>query len=349
MCKKLNIKTVKENVNKKYNGKITVLSNEYKNNKENLLVICNDCKNKRFVSYNKLMSNSVCPWCSKKIKKTKETFQEEINNLYPNNEYTVLGEYINNSTKIKIKHNFCGNIFETRPGNLLQGHKCPKCSHGSIKYTFDEYKNIFERKNKNFFIKEIYYNNKNDVILECKNCHNEFQRNMLHAQKNLLKCPYCSGKDSIPVSIIKKYLIMNDILFKTEIKYDNLISCISNNKLRFDFYIEDKKILIEFDGKQHFNTGFLGNNNKNLHKNDLQKNKFILKNKEKINLFRIKYDCFLTKNQKLLNEDEILNNIKSIFENIIFKKRSTTKNHIIFISKNKVVKRNEYYKNYNQK
>ena len=158
MGKKLTIDIVKENIFKKYNGKIEILSSEYVNNKSKLLVKCNDCGHTRYICYNKLSIDSCCPWCSKKAKKTTEIYKEEVKKMY-NDEYEVIGEYKNVSTKIKMYHKACGKYFFMSPSNFLNGHKCPNCSHGSIRYSLEEYKKLFEQKNNGFIIKDIYVDN----------------------------------------------------------------------------------------------------------------------------------------------------------------------------------------------
>ena len=45
-------------------------------------------------------------------------FQNKLNARY-NNEYLVLGEYINQDTKIKVKHKKCNNEFYINPKNFL--------------------------------------------------------------------------------------------------------------------------------------------------------------------------------------------------------------------------------------
>ena len=71
-------------------------------------------------------------------KLTQEDFIKKTFNVY-NNEYTVIGNYINSNTKIKIKHNKCGNIWEPRPYNFLaKKSKCPYCA-GNKKLTQEEF------------------------------------------------------------------------------------------------------------------------------------------------------------------------------------------------------------------
>lgn len=72
-----------------------------------------------------------CPECLKREiyknrAKTKEQFQKEIDKI-SNNEYIVLGEYVNNITPVLMKHIKCNNTWKAKPNNLLSGTGCPYC------------------------------------------------------------------------------------------------------------------------------------------------------------------------------------------------------------------------------
>ena len=99
-----------------------------------------------------------CPDCLKKeiyknSAKTKEQFQNEINDI-SNNEYIVLGEYINRATPILMHHIKCKNTWMARPGNLLNGTGCPYCASDSKLEVF--VKNILEE-NKIKFIPQYKF------------------------------------------------------------------------------------------------------------------------------------------------------------------------------------------------
>jgi len=49
--------------------------------------------------------------------------------------------------------------------------------------------------------------------------------------------------------MVKRYLLDHDITFFEEYKFQD---CKDINPLPFDFYLPDKNICIEFDGKQHY-------------------------------------------------------------------------------------------------
>lgn len=68
-----------------------------------------------------------CHYCFGKHKKTNEQFKKEIFDLV-GNEYTFLAPYVDNKTKIKVKHNKCGHIYKVKPSAFLSGTRCPYCS-----------------------------------------------------------------------------------------------------------------------------------------------------------------------------------------------------------------------------
>ena len=43
-------------------------------------------------------------------------------------EYVCIGEYVNTSTKVRMRHVTCGHEYETTPLNFVQGRRCPGCS-----------------------------------------------------------------------------------------------------------------------------------------------------------------------------------------------------------------------------
>ena len=62
---------------------------------------------------------------AKNIQKTTKQFIEELKVV--NSEITVIGDYINANTKIKVKHT-CGHQWNPTPHNLLKGNSCPRCN-----------------------------------------------------------------------------------------------------------------------------------------------------------------------------------------------------------------------------
>lgn len=93
---------------------------------------CNKCGkiNEMFVG-NLIKNNSNCDCCycsGQKNKKDFIIFQQELNENYPN-KFTLLSDYTNVKTNIRIKCNKCGFIRNVKPNILLRQGYCPKCSN----------------------------------------------------------------------------------------------------------------------------------------------------------------------------------------------------------------------------
>ena len=125
----------------------------------------------------------------------------------------------------------------------------------------------------------------------------------------------CGCKRSRGETKIKELLIQNNILFKQEYTFPDLLGKASGY-LRFDFAIldpnEQLQYLIEYDGIQHFDKKCFGKSEEEfelLKYHDLLKNEYCLKNN--IPLIRIRYSQLskLTINDLLLKkEGDLINN-----------------------------------------
>ena len=91
------------------------------------ICVCKKCgKESRKYIYE--FKKSGCKFCANNVKKTTEEIKEKVNDI-TNNEYEVLSEYSNSHSKLLIKHNVCGKIFEMNTINFVSGnHRCPFCS-----------------------------------------------------------------------------------------------------------------------------------------------------------------------------------------------------------------------------
>lgn len=290
--KKLNYDYVKKYI-EDVEGYI-LISEDYKNCKEKLSILHNKCGNMYMVNFDNFKNGKRCPMCSRALinkdrKLNKNTFQEKLNFKF-NNEYIVLGNYINNRTKIKVQHN-CGYIYDARPDNLLQGYGCPKCN-GGIKSNIDIFKKqVFELYNDEYTVLGDYINNHTNILIrhnsdKCNN--NEFYVKPSNFISNKTICPICAkSSKSKGERKIEKWLIENNFSYEREYKFDD---CKDKNFLRFDFclFINNEKYLIEYDGRQHFLSSDKKQQIlKEIQKRDKIKNDYCKNNNLK--LLRIKY------------------------------------------------------------
>lgn len=139
-----------------------------------------------------------CPHCFKSKKKTTEEFKNEVYKLVKD-EYSVLGEYINSHTKIKIKHEKCGNVYEVRPTAFLyQNARCPKCSaikagNYTRKGTEKFKREVIELVGNKYTVLGEYINTDTKIKMKhnkCGHIYNVTPNNFLRGKR----CPKCAIK-----------------------------------------------------------------------------------------------------------------------------------------------------------
>ena len=143
---KKNTDIFKEEVFKLTGDEYTVLG-EYIGASDKILMKHNKCGYEYKVKPSMFLQGRRCPKCAGMMKKNTDIFKEEVFKL-TGDEYTVLGEYISNDTKILMKHNKCGYEYEVKPNSFLQGNRCPYCYENKIKLDLDEDAKICREKRK---------------------------------------------------------------------------------------------------------------------------------------------------------------------------------------------------------
>jgi ribulose bisphosphate carboxylase small subunit len=270
------------------------------------------CGNVYKVTPNVFLKGRRCPFCAKNKKLSTEQFKKEIKEKL-GDEYKVIGEYVNNKTKIELLHKKCGKTFLSTPVNsLLHKSKCPHCSITKRKTT-EQFK---EEVKKSFLGEEYkvigeYVNNKTKIELLHKKCGNIYEvtpRDFLKKFGN--RCPRCSI-ESKPERIVRLWLEEKNILFEQTVKFYNLKGISKRQNLSFDFKIflqNGNFCLIEVDGYYHRFSPEGKRKLKAQLLNDETKNEFCVQNN--IELLRIKVDY----SEK--NWDK--NMIKILEENFLF-------------------------------
>lgn len=97
------------------------------------------CGSTYMVTPSMFLCGNRCPKCFKNFRKTQDEFENEVRSVL-GNDYSVIGEYKNMATKISIKHNICGHIWETVPRDIV-GNKthCPLCNFSKGEKRIQDY------------------------------------------------------------------------------------------------------------------------------------------------------------------------------------------------------------------
>lgn len=192
-----------------------------------------------------LNNGSRCPYCAGLAKKTDSQFKQEVRNLV-GNEYVFLDSYVNTMTKIKVKHNKCGNIYEVAPNNFLGGHRCPYCY--DVRKTNTQFQQeVYNLVGNEYVFLNSYVNNRTKLRVKHNKCGNIYEiqpNNFLNGSR----CPYCNSRPKGEV-FINKILKSLGIKYEYQKTFDDLKD---TSLLSYDFFIPDQNILIEYQGKQHY-------------------------------------------------------------------------------------------------
>ena len=181
----------------------------------------------------------------KKLKDLKEEFKKYKIEIL-SNEFKSVDDIM--SFKCSCGRKFYSTTYRIRASKFK---KCKKCSNILL--------GITQRKDKLQYKKEFYLKNKDKfellsdyvkvelkIKIKCKKCGNETFAN----PRDLLKdynCKLCSPSKG-EGSVIK-FLLSNKINFKKEHTFED---CKDRARLRFDFYLEEYNVCIEYDGFQHY-------------------------------------------------------------------------------------------------
>ena len=192
-----------------------------------------------------------------------------------------LVEYKNYETKVKIICKIHG-IFEQSPHMHLSNNKCPMCSK-NMKRSLEKFINMsnYAHNFKYDYSKSFYVNDRKKVCIICPK-HGEFMSVPNSHIFGKTGCPKCNSSKG--ENIIREILSKNLIIFEEQKKFED---CKNIRCLPFDFYIQSKNILIEFQGIQHFFQTKNRSRVEYVQKNDSIKKEWCKKNN--IELIEISY------------------------------------------------------------
>lgn len=218
----------------------------YATAKTKLRVKHNKCGHIYRVDPNSFLQGRRCPFCHINSKKTDVKFRKEVYNLV-GDEYTFLDPYVNANTKIRVKHNKCGNIYEVQPSNFLHGGRCPYCA-GYIKKTDTKFREeVYNLVGDEYTFLDKYVNSNTKLRVKHNRCGNVYSVRPTDFISHQTRCPYCNSPKG--ETIITKILDTLNINYKAQKTFDDLKD---NQPLSYDFYIPNQSILIEYQGIQHY-------------------------------------------------------------------------------------------------
>lgn len=228
-----------------------VLLEPYVNSRTRIHVLHKACGHDYYVFANDFRRGNRCAKCRGVMQKDTETFKREVYDLV-GDEYTVLGEYVNNHTHVLMRHNECGHEFLVRPNKFLsKGTRCPQCNAVNIR-TADEFEELFYQivDKDEYQLLSKFTNTRAKIRILHKKCGTEFEMKVSNFLFRGSRCPNCYN--SRGENIVKATL---DDIGATYQKEYKIPECKRVNPLPFDFALldgDELKGLIEYDGEQHY-------------------------------------------------------------------------------------------------
>jgi very-short-patch-repair endonuclease len=277
---------------------------------------CNSCFEKSFASHEKSMY-----WSSENEARSREVFKNTDRKTFIFN--CVCGHKINMNLKdISSKGHWCSYCSHQK---LCENKDCTMCfniSFASVersKYLHDKTINqrmLFKSTNKKF-------------KFDCNICNKVFSCQLSDITKGVW-CSFCVNKTE---QILFDKLKEEYYTLERQFKVDWCKNLKSNRYLPFDFIIEERKIIIELDGEQHFKQVCDWKSPEEQQKNDIYKINCANSNGNSVirilqkDVQKNKYDWI----------KEIKSNIKNIIknkkvQNIFMSKSNEYDNHIELLS-----------------
>lgn len=222
----------------------------YTTNKTKIRVKHNKCNSIYKVKPNNFLKGSRCPLCSSRARgkarrKNNVQFRQEVSDLV-GDEYTFLDVYVNAHAKIRVRHNKCGNVYEVEPISFLKGRRCSYCFRTHKKTDAEFKKEVYNLVGNEYKFLDDYVNAMTKLRVKHNKCGQVYK-----VKPNVFlrgrRCSYCNNP--------KGEVIINKILKSLKIKYEpqkTFDDLKDIGLLSYDFYIPDQNILIEYQGRQHY-------------------------------------------------------------------------------------------------
>ena len=197
-------------------------------------------------------------------RKTQKEFEDQVFELY-HGQYSVIGDYINNHTSIKIRCNNCGCEFDRIPVGILQGRlTCYNCGEYSqnirsrmisdrcLWKTHPYIAKLLQDKDDGYRYSFSTHTALNFICPDCGTIVTKRPLEILN-KNNRFVCPFCSDGFSYPEKFFRSVLDQCgvDYIFQFNSKHADWCEL-----YKYDFYLTQYNIICETNGIQHYETCF---------------------------------------------------------------------------------------------
>lgn len=236
-------------------GEAVLVLEEYKGDKAPIRHQCGGCQREWLTAPSTILQNHGCRPCKMKENgvrntKTHQEYFDQIQCLHEGR-IIVFQEYEGDDVPIEHVCTVCGSTWNAWPTNIIQGHGCWECgqrrSHEAQTKSNDTYATqLAEIVEGDFAPTETYAGARTPIDHRCSFCDNVWKISPDNALRGR-GCPRCN--ESQGEKAVRRFLDDNQIEYTRQKTFSG---CRREGLLRFDFYLPEKQICIEYDGEQHF-------------------------------------------------------------------------------------------------
>ena len=203
--------------------------------------------------YNK-PDNCLCPTCrflNRNIRYSFDQVNDKINSIHDN---IKLLKYAG-CDSVKVKCTIHNTVYDSRLGTLLRGKGgCPKCAMEAYRIshskTHDDFvKQVTEETNNEYTVVGTYRGTKHRIAIRHNKCGHVSNYPVGHFLSGRTRCYFCSKG----VGTSKGNKRVADCLNNLGVKYYTEYPVHINGRLhRYDFYLPNQGLFIEYNGIQHY-------------------------------------------------------------------------------------------------
>ena len=237
---------------------VSLVGNERPKSQSNVEVTHLPCGNTFPIQFTNLMYRKTCKFCHGSKRRVTDS---RVNELLRENRpgYRLGGMFTSLKEKAEFVHEDCGTVFSKVAFDVIyNGRLCPTCSPTVASKTDAEMTEIINSTSGYHVLRVVDTTTRAalhrfEIEHECGHVY-EVTFHNFHV--NGTRCPKCAMRHTLTPTASRGIIRICEWLkdkgydFEQEKKFDDLRSD-RNWRLRYDFYVPEFNLLIEFDGHQH--------------------------------------------------------------------------------------------------
>ena len=208
MPRKLTSEEVKEKIELKFPEKFNFSEWDYSSYQERVILTCNDCGYRLFITPQQLLAKSTKYGCKQCYLNNHSDSQEsvisKIKENYGENRFDFSKfKYIDRKTRAILICNNCGSELNVLPADLLRTRftkqPCKICYKKSLSKPQDIFiDEVIDKFGNKFDLSKIkYINAKTEIEVKCNDCNYEFKVTPDNLLTSLIGCPKCAEESRI--------------------------------------------------------------------------------------------------------------------------------------------------------